>query len=79
MNDLDDNQLDKVLQSSNPLRTGLSDFSNNNCNSNNSNYDPGYDGIFELPEGMEKSSNESICYLAGSQSFKVLELEVYTL
>lgn len=29
MNDLDDNQLDKVLNSSNPLRTGLSDFSNN--------------------------------------------------
>ena len=53
---------------------------NNNCNSNNnSDYDPGYDGIYELPEGMEKSSNESKCYLAGSKNFKVLELEVYTL
>lgn len=29
MNDFDDNHLDKVLKSSNPLRTGLSDFSNN--------------------------------------------------
>ena len=29
MNDFDDNQLDKVLNSTNPLRTGLSDFSNN--------------------------------------------------
>lgn len=52
---------------------------NNNCNSNNSSYDPGYNGMYELPEGMEKSSNESKCYLAGSKSFKVLELEVYTL
>lgn len=29
MNEIDDNQLGKVLETSNPLRTGLSDFSNN--------------------------------------------------
>ena len=51
----------------------------NNCNTNTSSYDPGYDGIYELPEGMDKNSEESKCYLAGSKSFKVLELEVYAL
>ncbi len=54
-------------------------YINNNCNTNTSSYDPGYDGIYELPEGMKKKSKESKCYLAGSQSFKVLELEVYAL
>lgn len=29
MNEIDDKQLGKVLETSNPLRTGLSDFSNN--------------------------------------------------
>jgi hypothetical protein len=28
----------------------------NNCNTNNSVYDPGYDVIYELPEGMDKDS-----------------------
>jgi hypothetical protein len=39
----------------------------NDCNTNNnSSYDPGYCGIYELPEGMDKDSEESKCYLAGS-------------
>jgi len=31
----------------------------NDCNNNDSSYDPGYDGIYELPEGMDKDSEES--------------------
>ena len=43
----------------------------NDCNTNDSYYYPGYDGIYELPEGMDKDSEESKCYLAGSYDFKV--------
>ena len=34
---------------------------------------------FELPEGIQSFSNEAESYLAGSNSFKVLEIEVYKL
>jgi hypothetical protein len=54
-------------------------FIKNNCNTNDSRYWPGYNGNYELPEGMDKDSEESKCYLAGSKEFKVLELEVYAI
>lgn len=55
-------------------------YISNYCNTNNdSTYIPGNNGIYELPEGMDKESEESKCYLAGSERFKVLELEVYAL
>ena len=34
---------------------------------------------FELPQGIQKGSNEGYSYLAGSQNFKELEIEVYKL
>ena len=54
-------------------------YISNDCNKNTSSYDPGYGGQYELPEGMDSVSEESKCYLAGSENFKVLELEVYAL
>ena len=34
-------------------------------------------GIYELPQGIEKGSTEAFSYLAGSQYFKINEMEVY--
>ena len=50
------------------------------CNSNASSYSSlGEIVQFELPQGIQKGSNEGYSYLAGSQNFKVLEIEVYKL
>ena len=39
----------------------------------------GYDGYYELPEGVNKRTEEARTYLAGEFNFKVLEFEVYLL
>ena len=46
---------------------------------NESSSDLGFCDIYELPEGIEKETNESQTYLAGSYNFKVKEIEVYKL
>lgn len=33
---------------------------------------------YELPQGLEKGSDEAKSYLAGSQIFRVKQLEVFT-
>ncbi len=43
----------------------------NDCNTNLSYYYPGNNDHYALPEGMDKESEESKSFLAGSQSFKV--------
>ena len=50
------------------------------CNINeNSLSDLGYDGRYELPQGIKLKTNEAYSYLAGSEYFKVLEMEVFKL
>ena len=47
-------------------------YVHNDCNTWNSSYDPGYNGYYEIPEGMDKQSEESECYLAGSSNLNLL-------
>ena len=52
----------------------------NDCNINKkSNSDLGYDGYYELPQGIQPYTNEAYSYLAGSEYFKILEMEVFKL
>ena len=37
----------------------------------------GSDGYYELPQGIDPYSDEAVSYLAGSNLFKVLEMEVF--
>ena len=51
-----------------------------NCNIKaNSSSDLGYNGYFELPDGIKYGSSKGYSYLAGSHKFKVVEMEVYKL
>jgi len=50
------------------------------CNINeNSDSDLGWDGYWELPQGINYGTNEARSYLTGSKNFKVLEMEVFKL
>ena len=52
----------------------------NDCNINtNSRSFLGYAGYYELPQGIKQNSNEAYSYLAGSEKFKILEMEVFKL
>ena len=52
----------------------------NDCNINTKSHSYlGFDGLFELPEGVKVGTNEANSYLAGSEFFKVLEMEVFKL
>ena len=48
-----------------------------NCNQNEVSSCANFGSRFKLPKGMKYFSTESISYLAGSDLFRVLEIEVY--
>ncbi len=52
----------------------------NHCNINTNSYSfLESNGIYELPQGIEEDTDEAKSYLAGSEKFKVLEMEVFKL
>jgi hypothetical protein len=48
----------------------------NDCNVNEASYSSFGDN-YELPEGLEKGTDEAKAYLGGSEHFKVKEIEVF--